>query len=169
MLPCPRMKDLQTKRDEAGLEFRAEGIDHVELFVPSRRTAADWYERVLGLSVMTEMDHWAEDPTGPLMISSDDGHTKLALFRGEPQGDRKTAGFHRVAFRAGSSGFLTFLDRLPTLNLLDHRGIPVFREAIVDHDRSWSLYFVDPWGHRLELTTYDHGSIAARHSSLHSV
>ncbi len=163
------MKDLQTRRDEADLVFRAEGIDHVELFVPSRRKAAEWYERVLGLSIIDEMDHWAENPSGPLMISSDSGRTKLALFRGEPQRERETAGFHRVAFRTDSGGFLTFLDRLPTLNLLDHKAGPVLRAAIVDHDCSWSLYFVDPWGHRLELTTYDHGPIAARHSSLHSV
>lgn len=30
------------------------GIDHVELFVPDRRTAAKWYEEALGLSVMAE-------------------------------------------------------------------------------------------------------------------
>jgi hypothetical protein len=33
------------------------------------------------------------------MISPDGGRSKLALFEGNPQGSRTTAGFHRVAFR----------------------------------------------------------------------
>ena len=32
--------------------FRVLQIDHVELFVPDRQEAADWYCRVLGLQVV---------------------------------------------------------------------------------------------------------------------
>jgi hypothetical protein len=32
---------------------------------------------------------------------------------------------------------------------------------VVDHDLSFSVYFTDPYGNRLELTTYDHGAVAA--------
>ena len=62
--------------------FRVLQIDHVELFVPDRREAADWYQRILGLEVVPEYQEWAAVPGGPLMISSDDGNTKLALFEG---------------------------------------------------------------------------------------
>ena len=72
-------------------------LDHVELFVPDRHEAAAWYSR-LGLEIVEECRAWAEDPRGPLMISSDGGVTKLALFTGQPQGARETSGFHRVAF-----------------------------------------------------------------------
>jgi imidazolonepropionase-like amidohydrolase len=41
-----------------------------------------WYKRVLGLEIVPEYEFWAQDPHGPLMISSDGGSTKLALFRG---------------------------------------------------------------------------------------
>ena len=56
-------------------------IDHVELFVPDRYEAARWYERVLGLRVVPEFEPWATGG-GPLMISTDEGNTKLALFEG---------------------------------------------------------------------------------------
>ena len=135
--------------------FKVLQIDHVELFVPDRREAARWYERTLGLSVVPEFERWAEDPRGPLMISSDGGGTKLALFTGEPRGRRPTAGFHLVAFRVDGPGFIAFLDRT--------KGSPVFNEAgeevnsltSRDHGQAFSVYFCDPWGHRLELTTYD--------------
>ncbi len=65
--------------------FHVLQIDHVELFVPDRHEAAGWYQRVLGLAVLPEYQEWATDQGGPLMISSDDGNTKLALFEGQPQ------------------------------------------------------------------------------------
>jgi len=139
---------------EAG--FRVDQIDHVELFVPDRYQAAEWYRRVLGLDIVREYEHWASDPRGPLMISSDSGNTKLALFQGTPQGARETAGYHLVAFRVGAADFLRFLDRLPELNLVNHLGQPVNRDLVRDHTRAYSLYFNDPFGHRLELTTYQY-------------
>ena len=135
--------------------FRVDQIDHVELFVPDRRQAADWYRRVLGLTICNDHEHWADDPKGPLMISSDEGSTKLALFEGRPQGDRKTAGFHLVAFRVSGSNFKRFLDRLDGLTLTDHHDRTVSRELVQDHGQASSVYFNDPYGHRLELTTYD--------------
>jgi catechol 2,3-dioxygenase-like lactoylglutathione lyase family enzyme len=131
--------------------FRVEAIDHVELFVPDRHEAAAWYRRVLGLDVLPEHEDWAQDPQGPLMISSDRGRTMIALFAGEPQAARPTAGFHRVAFRVNGPTFLAFRDRLREV------------EAVLrDHDKAWSLYFSDPWGHRLEVTTYDYAAAAQR-------
>ena len=134
--------------------FRVEQIDHVELFVPDRRAAASWFEETLGLRIMTDFESWATD-RGPLMISSDGGNTKLALFRGEPRGSRPTAGHHRVAFRVDGAGFLAFLDRLERVPVLDDQERPVTARDVVDHDRALSIYFCDPWGNRFEITTYD--------------
>src|SRR5262245_45681682 len=136
--------------------FRVDGIDHVELFVPDRRQAASWYADVLGLAILPECEHWAANPRGPLMISSDGGRTKLALFQGHAQGTRETAGFHRVAFSVSAGDFLRFLGRLPVLALSDHQGRRVGSSDVVDHAGAYSLYFSDPYGHRLELTTYDY-------------
>jgi len=136
--------------------FRVLQIDHVELFVPDRYAAAEWYRRVLGFQIIREFEMWATPGGGPLMISTDNGGTKLALFEGEPQGARPTAGFSRVAFRAGAEGFITFVRRLEELPVTDHEGRQVTARSVKDHKQALSIYFSDPYGHRLEVTTYDH-------------
>ena len=92
--------------------FHVEQIDHVELHVPDRHEAARWYEQVLGLRIIPKFEFWAEDPQGPLMISSDGGNTKLALFTGEVHPPQRGSGYWRVAFRVSGQGFLNFLARL---------------------------------------------------------
>lgn len=141
--------------------FRVSQIDHVELFVPDRHKAADWYQRILGLEIVPEYQQWAKDSGGPLMIASHEGSTKLALFEGPPQELRPTAGFHRVAFRVPSDGFMDFLQRLPDLQLKDHQGRPVTSDSVFDHEKAYSVYFSDPYGHRLEITTYDYEATRA--------
>ncbi len=134
-----------------------EQMDHVELFVPDRLEAAEWYEKVLGLKIVEEYRHWSDNPKGPLMISPDDGNTKIALFTGQPQADKDTAGFYLAAFRTNGSSFLKFLDRLENdLELFNHKGKKVTGKAAADHDKAFSIYFNDPYGNRLELTTYEH-------------
>lgn len=129
--------------------------------MPDRHAAAAWYERVLGLRIVPEYEHWAENPRGPLMISSDGGSTKLALFTGTPQGSRDTVGYHLVAFRVDAGNFLRFLARLDGLALVDARGQRVGSGSAVDHAAAFSVYFCDPYGHRLELTTYDYQAVKA--------
>jgi catechol 2,3-dioxygenase-like lactoylglutathione lyase family enzyme len=140
-----------------GFSFPAVMLDHVELFVPDRSEAAAWYARVLGLQPVAGTEAWAEDPGGPLMISADGGTTKLALFRGRPQGPRETAGWHRVAFRVDGPEFLQFLAHARKLGLRDGRT-PL---RVSDHTTAVSAYFCDPYGHRLEVTTYDHATARA--------
>lgn len=135
--------------------FQVIQIDHVELFVPDRREAARWYEETLGLAVLSQHEHWAEHPQGPLMVSSDGGGTMLALFTGEPQGGRPTAGFHRVAFRVDGPGFFQFQERARRHPVRDEAGNEVRDLQPRDHGKAFSFYFCDPWGHRLEVTTYD--------------
>jgi catechol 2,3-dioxygenase-like lactoylglutathione lyase family enzyme len=132
-------------------------VDHIELFVPDRTAAAAWYGEALGLRPVPRTERWAEDPSGPLMISADGGVTKLALFRGQPQGPKQTAGWHRVAFRMDGPGFLKFLVHARKLGLRD-RSHPL---RIYDHTTAFSAYFCDPYGHRLEVTTYDHAAARA--------
>lgn len=141
--------------------FRASQIDHVELFVPDRYEAAEWYKGTLGLDVVPEYQDWANDPRGPLMISSDGGSTKLALFAGQPQGSGTASGCHLVAFRVDANGFLEFVQRLSDRPLLDHHRRPVTADSIIDHKKAYSVYFADPYGHRLELTTYDYEATRA--------
>ncbi|MGH7494359.1 MAG: VOC family protein [bacterium] len=143
------------------IAFSVLGIDHVEMFVPDRYEAAKWYHTILGLRILSDYEEWAGDARGPLMISSDNGNTKLALFTGEPPGGRRNIiGFRRVAFRVTGGDFLAFLGRLKDFSVLDESGKRVMAQDIVDHDKAFSIYFCDPYGHRLEVTTYDYGDVA---------
>ena len=135
--------------------FKVLQIDHVELFVPDRYRAAQWYAHTLGLQIVPECEIWAVDG-GPLMISSDGGSTKLALFEGQPVAGTQTTAFRRVAFRVNAGGFQEFVRRLPELALTDARGRSVTAGSVVDHRQAYSIYFDDPYGHQLEVTTYDY-------------
>ncbi len=135
--------------------FSVDQIDHVELFVPDREEAAKWYERILGLKIIEEFRHWAV-PKGPLMISTPNAQTKLALFIGEPRGSKPTAGFHITAFRVNGERFLQFLDRLKNFQVFSENGNQLTKSDARDHGKAYSIYFNDPWGHRLEITTYDY-------------
>jgi catechol 2,3-dioxygenase-like lactoylglutathione lyase family enzyme len=150
----------------SSVPFRVLQIDHVEVFVPDRHEAARWYQRVLGLEILSGYQHWALDPRGPLMVSSDGGTTKLALFEGPHQAVGPASGFHLVAFRVDGDGFIQFLRRLDDLQLKDHRDRYVTSDSAIDHEKAFSVYFCDPYGHRLEVTTYDHEAVRVALASL---
>jgi catechol 2,3-dioxygenase-like lactoylglutathione lyase family enzyme len=147
--------DAASQEETQMSSFKVDQVDHVELFVPERYTAARWYEQTLGLRILPEYEDWA-GPGGPLMISSDGGSTKLALFEGEPRGSRATAGHHRVAFRVSAVGFLQFLKHVREVPVYSDSGEPVNHLSPVDHDKAFSVYFCDPYGNRFEVTSYEH-------------
>lgn len=130
-------------------------IDHIELFVPDQTQAAEWYARVLGFQVIPEYVHWAE-AGGPLMITNDGGQTMLALFEGTLQGDSEVVGFRRVAFRVDSNDFIQFL-----VSSANWCQPPLTKRDVVDHEKSFSVYFADPYGNLLEVTSYDYADLAS--------
>ncbi len=138
--------------------FRVHHIDHVELVVPDPYAAAGWHAAVFGLQILEEYERWAAEG-GPLMISSDNGTTLLALFRGRPETQSNVANFRRVAFRVDGPGFVHFLQRLADVAVYQD-GRRVSPQDVVDHDLSWSIYFHDPDGYRYEVTTYDYEFVA---------
>ena len=137
------------------------GIDHVELYVTDWDNAASWYERVLGLTPDTSFEEWWGSESGPLVLSVDET-TKLALFERESATRGAKVSPHRVAFQTDVDGFLSFIDRLERLELTDRDGDRVTPEDVVDHDLSYSLYFTDPDGNCLELTTNDYDAVSTR-------
>ncbi|WP_227374284.1 VOC family protein [Haladaptatus halobius] len=48
--------------------FSVDGVDHVELYVSDWDEAAEWYERVLGLSTDEEFVQWWTAGDGPLVL-----------------------------------------------------------------------------------------------------
>ena len=133
-----------------------EGIDHVHVEVRDRDDAAEWYARVLGLRRDPKLAVWSDDPMGPLVLCTPRGVPTLSLFAREWRPPSRDA---TVAFRVGGQEFLAFLERLDQLSLTHLKGHTLTRLDVVDHDLSWSIYFVDPDGNRIEVTTYDYNQV----------
>lgn len=124
------------------------------MYVPDQPEAAAWYQASLGLLPLSEYQVWAETG-GPLMISSDAGATKLALCLGDAPGFGTPAGAKRIAFWVDGPTLLAFLMHIQTIPVYTDAGEPSTSLPLVNHDLAYSLYFCDPYGNRLELTTYD--------------
>lgn len=137
--------------------MRIERIDHVHVEVEDRDVAAEWFHKVLGLSPAKDLAAWAEHPMGPLILATPDGLPVLSLFARDAKPASRDA---TIAFRVSGVDFMAFLGRLDALDLLQADGRRLTRAAVADHDVAWSIYFVDPWGNRFEITTYDYSALS---------
>jgi catechol 2,3-dioxygenase-like lactoylglutathione lyase family enzyme len=121
-----------------------EGIDHVALSVRDVERSAQWYIDVLGFE-KRYADVWGGVPT---FIGK--GTTAIALFPARNRDSKDSAPAKirilHLAFRADRKNFLAAQDDLK------RRGI---RFEFQDHEISHSIYFRDPDGHELEITTYE--------------
>jgi catechol 2,3-dioxygenase-like lactoylglutathione lyase family enzyme len=118
------------------VRFRVQGIDHVAIGVADQAASADFYRDVLGLERRHE-DAWGDFPMA--MMAE---HGGMAVF---PEDGRRN-GFLHLAFRVDRENFELAQDELRDA------GIEFEKQH---HDVAESIYFVDPDGNRLELTTYD--------------
>ena len=122
-----------------------EGIDHVAMSVRDVERAAQWYIDVLGFERLHE-GMWDGIP-----VFIGKGTTALALFPVRSHGTSKSSGpadvrMLHLALRANRQNFLAAQEELR------RRGI---KFEFQDHEISHSIYFRDPDGHKLEITTYD--------------
>jgi catechol 2,3-dioxygenase-like lactoylglutathione lyase family enzyme len=118
-----------------------EGIDHVALSVRDVERSANWYIDALGFNRLYE-GMW---DGVPVFIGK--GTTALALF--PAKSDKRAIGDIRMlhlAMRANRKNFLAAQEELK------RRGI---KFEFQDHEISHSIYFRDPDGHHLEITTYE--------------
>lgn len=139
--------------------FKVDQVDHIHVYVSDRYRAAEWYRQILGLEIHKPFEFWAEDPNGPLTITSDGGNTEIALFQRDPKVEKR---FSTVAFRTNGEGFLIFLELLATNEVFDQNGVKVTANDVEDHEKSYSIYFNDPDGNPIELTTYDYDYVRER-------
>jgi catechol 2,3-dioxygenase-like lactoylglutathione lyase family enzyme len=126
--------------------FHVEGIDHVALAVRDVAASARWYREVLGLERRYE-EVWGDFPA---VVCA--GATCLALFpvgtdRPQPL-PRDAIAVRHVAFRVDRENFARAQVALRA------RGLAY---TVEDHAAALSVYFADPDGHRLEVTTYERG------------
>ena len=122
-----------------------DGIDHVALAVRDVGASARWYAEVLGLERRYE-EVWGDFPA---VVCA--GDTCVALFpvgteHPQPPPPRDTLTMRHLAFRVDRDNFAR------AQAALRERGIAFTAE---DHTAALSIYFTDPDGHRLEITTYD--------------
>ena len=142
--------------------FSIEDIDHIEMFVSNREKAAKWYEEIFGLKPIEELEMWSK--IGPLFIGNKDRSVTLAIMNGKKEND---GSINRMAFRTTGEKFIDFLNRIDGLNLF-FLNEKVTKEHVVDHDLSYSIYFDDPDGNKLELTCYDHDYLKSKIQSSRS-
>ena len=122
-----------------------EGLDHVAIGVADVERSRRFYAEVLGLERAHEA--WdvpvvmAANGTG-VAIFSRDLHPSAAPDDAEPPAIR----ILHIAFRVDREGFERARAELA------ERGLEV---DFSDHGISHSIYFDDPDGHQLELTTYN--------------
>jgi catechol 2,3-dioxygenase-like lactoylglutathione lyase family enzyme len=120
-----------------------DGIDHVALSVRDVERSAQWYIDVLGF----ERRHQGMWDGIPVFIGK--GTTSIALFPvGSKEGSSSRGGVRmlHLAFRASRQNFLAAQEELKS------RGI---KFEFQDHEISHSIYFRDPDGRKLEITTYE--------------
>jgi len=125
--------------------FRVKRLDHVALTVRDVQRSIAWYRDVFGLERRHE-ETWGDYPV--MMFAGD---TALALFEARgPVSDapdsRGAAIMRHVAFQVDRVNFVKAQETLRT------RGVHF---EFQDHSISQSIYFLDPDGYELELTTYD--------------
>jgi len=118
-------------------------LDHVSLNVGDRSRSIAWYRDVLGLEQRGEArrDDW------PVFMGA--FGACVALFQAQvdsPARQPESTGLRHVAFMVGRDDLARARARL------DEHGIDFRFE---DHGSAHSLYFPDPDGNVIELTTYE--------------
>jgi catechol 2,3-dioxygenase-like lactoylglutathione lyase family enzyme len=132
-----------------------EGIDHVALAVSDVNRSAQWYIDVLGFEYRYK-DVWDGIPT---FIGK--GTTAIALF---PSDSDARASSAKAAAAAGSTSSRRDLRMLHLAFRANRKNFLVAQQELKrggidfefqDHEISHSIYFRDPDGHELEITTYE--------------
>jgi len=125
--------------------FKIDALDHVALSVRDVERSARWYADVLGFKRQHE-EMWDGVP-----IFVGNGDAAIALFPaseevGLASADRAAVRTLHFAFRTDRENFSRAQDELKK------RAIPF---EFQDHEISHSIYFRDPDGHKIEITTYE--------------
>jgi len=125
--------------------FTLQHLDHIAIIVSDLQRSKVWYCDVLGM--VHEFPGLWEGV--PIMLSL--GATFIALFPAQSEGTTGPTPQPpiRVAHFAFRADYPNFEAAQQTLTA---KGIDF---NFQDHDISHSIYFTDPDGHKLEITTYD--------------
>jgi catechol 2,3-dioxygenase-like lactoylglutathione lyase family enzyme len=125
--------------------FEIDALDHIALSVRDVSRSAQWYAEVLGFKRLHE-GKWNGIP-----VFVGNAAAAIALFPaseevGSASADRAAVRTLHFAFRADRENFSRARDEL------QKRAISF---EFQDHEVSHSIYFRDPDGHKIEITTYE--------------
>jgi catechol 2,3-dioxygenase-like lactoylglutathione lyase family enzyme len=125
--------------------FEIDALDHIALSVRDVSRSAQWYAEVLGFKRLHE-GKWNGIP-----VFVGNAAAAIALFPaseevGSASADRAAVRTLHFAFRADRENFSRARDELKK------RAISF---EFQDHEVSHSIYFRDPDGHKIEITTYE--------------
>ncbi len=123
--------------------FQIEHIDHVALTVQNMERSIAWYQAVLGMRRYFQ-DVW-NGQKDPVVLCT--GTACVALFLADAgEVIRPTEGMRHFALRLDRANF----EQAQTD--LRQQGV---KFTFSDHKICHSVYFLDPDGYKIELTTYD--------------
>ena len=122
--------------------LKLDELDHIAITVQDVESSATWYQDVLGLERRHE-DSWGDYP---VFVCA--GASGLALFPKDATVEQPATGHNmrHFAFRANRVNFEKARKEL------QERGIEF---EFQDHKIAHSIYFRDPDGYKVEITTYE--------------
>ncbi|MBI4432648.1 MAG: VOC family protein [Candidatus Omnitrophica bacterium] len=126
--------------------MRIRGIDHAAISVKDLDKSLEFYTKVLGLNI-TEREY--SKPGIEYFL--DCGQSLIGLIQGDPKGEKhllqdEGLGGNHVAFRIDTKDFDSVVEELKRLNIT----ITFSKKR----EKSWSCYFLDPDGNKLEITAW---------------
>lgn len=127
--------------------IKVQGMDHIGLAVKDVQKSVEWYRELFGLERLYE-DVWGNFP-GVVGI----GETSVAFFPTDDPNIPLPDGLpiHHLAFRVDRANFKSAKETLRQRRI---------EFEFQDHQIVHSIYFFDPDGHLIELTTYDLSEIS---------
>ena len=130
--------------------IQTQGVHHITLNGADRQTSIDFWEGVLGMPFVFEQPNLDDHSVNHLYFDPGDGRL-ITIFTSE---DRAPSG--NVRDQIGSTHHIAFQVSMATFEhasaRLEERGIP--NTGAVDRGFMWSMYFIEPCGHRIELACY---------------
>ncbi|SNS65987.1 MULTISPECIES: VOC family protein [unclassified Azospirillum] len=126
------------------MDTKIKRIGHVVLYVRDPTASAQWYSRILGMKIVTQVK---EGPyAGGYFLSFGTHDHDIALFPAQP-GTTKGQEFEHIGLELDCGGDLETLRRIHAFFLENDVKIA----EVLDHGVSTGIYFYDPDGHMLEV------------------
>lgn len=126
--------------------IRISGLDHVALSVADLERSRKFYEEVFGFKVSPR-----EYQKPGVEYFLDCGPSLIGLIQGDPKGDKHELqdgglGGNHFSFRVHTRDFDAAVEELKTRKVMI-----TFQKK---REKSWSVYFLDPDGNKLEMTAW---------------